>query len=200
MQRFSDPDWFKAREYTCRFVPNPANRQSARILILRDMFFTQGSSKIIILQYFYTVRKRKGCCRLSVQSVLLLAALISVVTAGQREEIELEIVETLLSSGICVLLPHPVFSDVSTKANGKSRYCQHCSDTDFSQNTVLKCQRLHSPLWVSTTLVCICESSFPLPLSSPSSAELTPCALLGREHWVNFGRIACWDTLPLGRY
>lgn len=77
---------------------------------------------------WFSLKKKEGCCHPSIQNVLLPAALISLVTAGQREEIELEIVETLLLFHFLAFVffssPPAVFSEVSTETNGKSSYCQ----------------------------------------------------------------------------
>lgn len=97
-----------------------------------------------MVQYFGFTRKGRLLPALN-SEFLLPGALISLVTAGQREEIELEIVETPF-----YLLAFVFFSSAPTpnplKLMGRAAIVR-TTDFDFSNNTVLQCKRLYSLLW-----------------------------------------------------
>lgn len=74
--------------------------------------------------------KKGDYCHPSLQNALLQAALISLVPAGQHEEIELEILETLhyfifwhlyFPYLLCIYL---FFLGFTTETNGRSSYCE----------------------------------------------------------------------------
>lgn len=80
--------------------------------------------------FFFFCSTQGGCSHPSIQNVLLLAPLISLITTDQWEEIEVEIVETLLSHFlpfVVSLSPGSAFSEVSWKSRrsfGKRSYWQ----------------------------------------------------------------------------
>lgn len=85
----------------------------------------------------------------------LLATLISLVTTGQWWEIELEIVgnrrSIISSSGGIYFFPLAAFQQTAEKLMGIAvtvrTHLNDCSDFGFSNNIVLQCERLRSPLW-----------------------------------------------------